>query len=374
MGSLLSVLHLGKLCPPNEGGIEVFSFDLLKFLNEQGIKAELLCFGSRKGRFSYENFEYFESKIDLKLSSAPLSYDYVKKFVEISKNYDIVHVHTPNPLAEFISFFTDKPIVIHWHSDIVKQKLLYQFYRPIQRAVLKKAIKIVITSPNYRDSSKQLKDYKHKCIVIPLGLDKNRLKKDSVDIKRIPSDKRVILSVGRFVEYKGFKYLIESAKYIDENASLVIVGRGPLFQEMRRIVEREKLGEKVILTGRVENVQAYIQRAHLFCLPSISRNEAFGLVLVEALLFGKPLITTSVEGSGMNYININGNTGFVVPPKDPKAIANAVNRLLRDPELYDQFSKNAKERFKEFEIESIGQKIIKLYEEVLDAHKSKGSA
>jgi len=108
-----------------------------------------------------------------------------------------------------------------------------------------------------------------------------------------------------------------------------------------------------------------MKNSDLFCLPSISRNEAFGLVLVEALYFGKPLVTTNVDGSGMNYVNINNKTGLVVPPKDPKALAEAINMILSDENLYSRFSKNAKERFKEFEIDSIANRIINIYQEVL---------
>jgi Glycosyltransferase len=119
----------------------------------------------------------------------------------------------------------------------------------------------------------------------------------------------------------------------------------------------------------VNNVSEFIKNCDLFILPSISRNEAFGLVLVEALYFGKPLVTTDVKGSGMNYVNRHNETGLVVPPKNPEALAKAINKILSDETLYIKFSENAKNRFKEFDINSIADKIINLYWEVHDGRK-----
>ncbi len=173
------------------------------------------------------------------------------------------------------------------------------------------------------------------------------------------------MSIGRLVYYKGFEYLIESGQYVKDDVVIVIVGGGSLYERLKNMVKRLNLENKVHLAGRVEDVYSYIKNAGVFCLPSVERAEAFGLVLVEALYFGKPLITTAVEGSGMNYINQNGITGLVVPPRDAKALADAINKILSDSALYERFSKNALERFKEFEITSIGDKIISLYKEVL---------
>jgi len=365
----VKILHLGKLCPPNEGGIEVFSYDLLEYLNSKGIKADLLCFGSKTAKSSYKGFDYFECKMNIKLNSAPLSYDFIKIFKRIEREYDIIHIHSPNPLAEFLSLFTDKKIIIHWHSDIVKQKISYRFYKPIQQKVLKKAHKIICTSPQYLETSKQLRDFKENAVIIPLGLNPSRLKasneKVTKSLKAKIGNKKIVLSIGRLIYYKGFEYLIKAGKYIKDDVAIVIVGGGPLYENLKDMVKALNLENKVYLLGRVDKISSYIKESDLFCLPSVERTEAFGLVLVEALYFGKPLITTNVEGSGMNYVNQDGITGLVVPPRNPKALADAINKILSDNNLYERFSKNARERFKEFDISSIGDKIVSLYEEVL---------
>ncbi|MFN4305661.1 glycosyltransferase [Sulfurihydrogenibium azorense] len=369
----MRVLHLGKLCPPKEGGIEVFSYDLLEYLNLKGIKADLLCFGDKTFKESYKGFDFYSCKMNIKLNSAPLSLDFIKLFKSIEKKYDLIHVHSPNPLAEVISIFSIKKVVAHWHSDIVKQKLTYFFYKPFQQMYLKKADKIICTSPQYLNTSKQLEGFRDKGAIIPLGLNPRKFEDNQNDknlkeeFEKLKNEgKKIVLSIGRLVEYKGFEYLVEAGKYINDNTAIVIVGDGPLFHVLKEKVKNLELEDKVFLTGRADTINGYIKNCDIFCLPSITRNEAFGLVLVEALYFGKPLITTDVYGSGMNYVNQNGITGFVVPPRNPIALAEAINKILGDANLYNNFSQNAKERFKEFEISNIGNRIIDLYKEILN--------
>jgi glycosyltransferase involved in cell wall biosynthesis len=278
-----------------------------------------------------------------------------------------------------LSIFSNKPVIVHWHSDIVKQKILYKFYKPFQQAMLKKAKKIICTSPQYLESSQQIEKFKDKAIVIPLGLNPKRLVYDENDekfleIKEKIRNKKIVLSVGRLVYHKGFEYLIESAKFLPNDAIVIIVGDGPLYNKLSDLVKKLNLKDKVFLTGRikVKDVGIFIKNCYVFCLSSVL--ESFGLVLVEALYYRKPLITTDVYGSGMSYVNKDGETGFVVSSKNPKALAEAINKILSDKKLYETFSKNALERFKEFEITSIGNKIINLYKEVLNDYQSKSTA
>lgn len=362
----LKILHLGKLCPPNEGGMELFSYDLLEYLNKKGIEADLLCFDELKKQGIFRNFKYFACKMNIKLNSAPLSYDFVKTFKKIVNNYDIIHIHSPNPLAEILSLFTNKKIVIHWHSDIVKQKISYMLYKPVQQKILQKAVKIIATSPQYLNSSEQIANYKDKSVVIPLSLNPQRLERENQNeyekINHKIKNKKVVLSVGRLVEYKGFEYLIEASKYLNDDTVVFITGGGPLYKALSQKIHDLNLQDKVFLLGRVDSISVFMKNCDLFCLPSVTRNEAFGLVLLEALYFGKPLVTTNVKGSGMNFVNKHSETGFVVPPKNPKALSEAINKILYDNVLYQKFSENALNRFRDFEIDSIGEKLINLYQ------------
>ena len=372
----MRILHLGKFCPPFEGGIEIFTHDLLEHLNSKGIKADLICFSreSKKGDF-YRSFEFHACKTNIVFKSAPLSFDFVKTYMYIEKNYDIIHVHSPNPLAEILATLSPKKVIIHWHSDIVRQKILYKLYKPLQQLALKKASKIICTSNNYLETSEQIRNFRDKAVVIPLGLNPRRLEDSekneeiNLDLEKY-KDKKIVLSIGRLVEYKGFEYLIEAGKYLDDNFIILIVGYGPLFNKLKQKIIDLNLQDKVYLLGRIDNnnIDKLLKNCDIFVLPSILRTESFGLVSVEALYFGKPLITTNVSGSGMNYVNQDGVTGFVVPPRDPTAIADAIKKICFDRELYLKFSKNAKERFSEFNIQNIGESIIRLYKEVLNAN------
>ena len=366
----MKILHLGKLCPPNDGGIELFSYDLLESLNKKDIKSDLLCFDKDTKEEIYNGFKYFACKMNIKLNSAPLSYDFVKIFKKIVKDYDIIHIHSPNPLAEILSLITNEKIIVHWHSDIVRQKVSYMLYKPIQKKILRKAAKIITTSPQYLKTSKQLKNYKDKAAIIPLGLNPRRLEikdegiKEFEKIKDKINNKKIVLAVGRLVEYKGFEYLLEASKFLKDDIIVLIAGGGPLYGYLQNKIN-SLLGNRVLLLGRVADISIFMKNCDLFCLPSISRNEAFGLVLAEALYFGKPLVTTNVEGSGMNYVNKHNETGLVVPPKNPRALAEAINKILSDENLYSKFSTNSFERFKEFDIKSISDKIITLYKTIL---------
>jgi len=234
---------------------------------------------------------------------------------------------------------------------------------------LKKADKIIATSPNYIEGSKYLRKYKEKCVVIPLGLNPEKLKiNESMiqEIKKLYKDKPIIFSLGRLIYYKGFEYLIEAMRNI--NAYLLIGGSGPLKESLQKRIKNLNLSKKVFLLGRIkdEDLGSYYQACDVFCLPSIHRTEAFGLVQVEAMFFGKPVISTNIESSGVSWVNQNNITGLVVSSKDPTALAEAINKIINNPELKEKFGENAKKRFEEeFRIEVVANKIFKLYNKII---------
>ena len=167
-------------------------------------------------------------------------------------------------------------------------------------------------------------------------------------------------------EYKGLEYLLESIQYFSEHYHFIIAGGGDA-TKYKQIVKKLHIENKVTFTGRIANdeVGAYFQLCDVFVLPSITRNEAFGLVQCEAMYFGKPVVSTGIEGSGVSYVNKNKDTGFIVPVRNPKAIYEACVKIIDDKELYEKFSNNAKLRFeKMFHIKSIAKEIIKIYKEV----------
>lgn len=362
----MKILQLAKLCPPCEGGIDIYSYDLTEELYKLGVDVDIICFSNVTKKES-KGFTQFSTKINAKIHSALISWDLIKIFLKIRKNYDILHVHVPNPLLEILTFFFDKRIVIHWHSDVVRQKMAYWLYKPLQKQMLKRADVIICTSSQYKATSKILKPFQDKIEIIPLGINPDRLTQlTSIDDNYLKllekaKGKKIVLSIGRLVTYKGFEYLIEAALYLPDDTIIWIAGGGPLYKRLSKKIKQLKLENKVLLLGKVKNIGEYLRRCDVFCLPSISRNEAFGLVLIEALFFGKPLVTTNVEGSGMSFVNLDGITGYIVPPKNPQRLAEAISKILNDQNLLKSFSENAKQRFQEFHIRVSAQKIIELY-------------
>ncbi len=372
----MKVLHIGKYYPPFLGGIEKVNFDLVETLIQQGVQTDVFCFNHEVGReVTYKGYKIHRTAVWMTKFSTPISFSIFKDLREIYKDYDIIHIHMPNPTAalafQFLPF--KGKIVLHWHLDIVKQKLVKVGYKAFQTHILKKADAIIVTSPDYLESSKDLKPYKNKCYVIPLGIDDSYLTenlkfRDKLVLKY--NDKKVIFSLGRLIYYKGFEYLIEAAKYLDANTLILIGGIGVLKEKLQKQIEDNNLQEKVKLISKIPETELaeYYNRADVFCLPSIERSEAFGIVLLEAMASSCPVISTSM-GSGTSWVNTHQETGLVVPAKNAKALANAIKLITENKDLNDRFSKNALARFHEhFKLEQMTQRTLDLYQNLLPSN------
>jgi rhamnosyl/mannosyltransferase len=235
--------------------------------------------------------------------------------------------------------------------------------------MLKKAQRIIVTSPHYLASSVLLKKFQEKCVVIPLGIDLRKFDKKGCEkeIAAIRSQYggRIVLFVGRLTHYKGVRYLLEAMKEV--SGRLLIIGTGELERQLRNQVKRNNLRTKVHFLGELgeEEVVPFFHACDLLVLPSITRNEAFGLVQLEAMACGKPVISTHLE-TGVQYVNQTGVTGFIVPPRDSEALAGAINRLLEDEKLRTRMGIEGRRRVeREFTKERMAWGTLKLYEEVL---------
>ncbi len=368
----MKVLHIGKYYPPFLGGIEKVNFDLVENLNKLGIETDVLCFNHEKGtQKENKGYKIFRNSVLIKKYSTPISFSIIKNIRDIYKEYDIIHVHLPNPTAAVFFQFLDYKgkIILHWHLDIVKQKVIKFFYLPFQTHLLKKADAIIVTSPDYLDASKDLQKYRDKCKVIPIGINSSYLKENisfREKLKQKYAGKKVVFSLGRLTYYKGFKYLIDAAKELDKNTIILLGGIGDLQKEIETQISEQKLEDRVILLGKIpqENIGEYYKRADVFCLPSVERSEAFGIVLLEAMSFGCPLISTSM-GSGVSWVNQHNITGLVTEPKNSTKLAESIKQIVGNDELSLKFSKNAQKRYlDEFQLESMVDKTIKLYKEI----------
>lgn len=371
----LKVLQITKFYPPHPGGIESVTCDLTVGLNERGVLCDVLCANdSRPTVIDIMKEGYRVSRMANygNFFSTSLAPSIVSELKRRWKDYDLLHVHFPDPLSA-LALFLVKPknkIVIHWHSDIIRQKKLLKIYLPLLNWVLRRADLIIGTSPQYVNASSQLRAFLPKTVSIPIGIRTDHLQYSPHSISNIKKrfgEKKLVFALGRLVYYKGFEYLIAAAREISDDAVILIGGTGGLDGKLRRLIQSEGVGTKVELLGMIspDDLGSYFKSCDLFCLPSIERSEAFGVVQLEAMALGKPVVSTNIAGSGVNWVNKNGETGITVAPKDSSALALAINRLLMDNTLYQQYAGAAYSRFNQFfRHETMVDKVMAVYEKL----------
>ena len=366
------ILHIPNYYPPHIGGIEDVCHSIVTALPE--FEHQVICFHDQKQtvKESVEGVQVTRCGVWRKLFSQSVSFAFYKELKRVFKTFspDIVHFHTPNPLSSvYLLLLLPKKteLIVHWHSDIIEQNFLYLFYRPIEKRLLKRADKIVATAPTYISGSKPLQSWPDKISIIPNTVNEDKLKKREDDekaiteIKQLYEQKKIIFTFGRHVSYKGIKYLIEAAPYVSNEAVIVIAGKGPLTDSLK---ESAKNFPNIYFIGRLEenNLRQYLYAADIFAFPSITRNEAFGIALAEAMYCGLPAVTFTIHDSGVNWVCPNGITGLEVENGNIQAFADAINKLIKDDILRRQLGINASERVKElFAFKSINSDIIKLY-------------
>lgn len=374
----MKVLHFGKYYPPYFGGVEKVNYDLVERLNQiEDCQVDELCFAhdvKYKESFVPKGYKVTRVPIWGIKFSTPLPKGIFRAFLKNRKDYDIIHVHVPNPIASLVSLLAPKKakIVVHWHSDIVKQKTLLKFFKPLQTAFLKRADAIIATSQNYVEASDDLRPFLSKVHVVPIGLDAAEMsynQKDVEDIKKRYEGKKIVLCIGRLTLYKGHKVLIEAVKKLDDNVVILLGGVGEMEAELKQFAGECNVEDKVKFIGRIpaEHIYAYYKAADVFCLPSITRAEAFGVVLLEALAMGIPIVTCNIEGSGVPWVNQNGETGYNVPVGDSESLAEKIRLILNNSELREGFSQNCIKRFREFfTLDKMVECTYSLYKKLVD--------
>lgn len=349
----MKVLQLGKFFPIR-GGVEKVMYDLMVGLSERGIRCDMLC-------ASIENYISGEIKINplakvvvvstkLKFASTMFAPLLIFRLRTMAPDYDIVHIHHPDPMAAlalFLSGFKGK-VVLHWHSDIIKQKKLLKIYSPLQNWLIERADIVVGTTPVYVEQSPFLQKIKNKITFIPIGIDP--IEADANLIEQIRAEYEgfsIIYALGRLVDYKGFTYLIKSARFLEDNCKIIIAGKGPLYDTLQQQIVELGLQDKVKLLGYVsdELSHAYFHACEVFVLSSIFKTEAFAIVQIEAMSCAKPIISTAINGSGVQWVNENNVSGIVIPPCDEYALAGAIQDLLTNKDKYQKLVKGSKERY-----------------------------
>ncbi|KOR00564.1 glycosyltransferase family 4 protein [Pluralibacter gergoviae] len=348
----MRVLHVYKTYYPDTyGGIEQVIYQLCQGCSRRGITTDVFTFSSNKETdlVDYEDHHVIYNKQLVEVASTPFSLNAFKRFNAIKDNYDIINYHFPFPFMDMLhlSVRPRAKTVVTYHSDIVKQKRLMTFYKPLQEKFLSSVDCIVASSPNYVASSQTLQKYQNKTVVIPFGLEPHDVEHDPLRVAhwRNTVGENFFLFVGAFRYYKGLHILLDAAER--SRLPIVIVGGGPLETEVRKEAEQRGLSN-VIFTGMLDDQNKYIL-FHLcrgVVFPSHLRSEAFGITLLEGARFARPLISCEL-GTGTSFINQDKVNGCVIPPDDSQALADAMAELWNNDETASRYGENSRRRFEE---------------------------
>lgn len=285
---------------------------------------------------------------------------------------DVIQFHWANPFPAWVLLCViprNVKLIIHWHMDIIKQKHIYPFIKPVEIALLKRADMVCVTSPQYRDGSLPLQPFKDKVRIVQNAMDEDNFILRDGDVEKINAvkakygNKPIVFFIGRHIQYKGLPHLIGAEKYVKSDCVFVIAGFGPLTDELKAQCK----SSRVHFVGRLsdEDLKLYHYAASVFAFPSITKNEAFGVALAEAMYCGTPAVTFTIPGSGVNWVSLNGETGIEVPNGDDKAYAEAIDKLISDKELSKRYAENGMKRVHDnFTIPKMVEEMEKCYREL----------
>lgn len=361
------VVHIGKYYPPVKGGMETSLKLLVERLTGDFRVSALVA--------NTCNCTKTEGGGDLTVTrmaraavvfSQPLTFSLFRRLKGLRS--DIIHIHLPNPLAA-VAYLVSRPkgaLIVSYHAEIRRLKIFSFLYTPLVAALLKHAVKIVVTSDNMIAASPLLSRFKGKCRVIPHGIEPGQFlmtEETAREAQRIrqTAGKPIILFVGRLVRYKGLACLLKAMRLID--ARLVIVGTGPLERRLKLRAKMYGVSHKVVWAGEVDQrfLPAYYHSCELFALPSIDESESFSLAMLEAQACGKAVVSAALP-TGVTFVNVDGETGLTVPPRDSAAFAAAINRLLADENLRRKYGVNGQKRaHAEFTAKTMAERFVSLY-------------
>lgn len=377
----MRVLHIGKFFPPDAGGMETFLADLVSAQRAEGLDVCALVHGEPRA----EDPDWLvRVPVAGTLIYAPIALGFRRALAQLIRRFrpDILHLHLPNNSALWaLSLRSARalPWVVHWHSDVVVSRirgtlaLAYRAYRPFEQAMLERAETIVATSPDYLEASEPLARWRDKCEVVPLGIDLVRLPtQPDADAAALPWPEGSfrLLSIGRLTYYKGFKTLIRAVAALPD-AHLVIVGSGEQHAELAALIaELTPSGEapRITLAGALAEGEKYrlLAASDAFCLASCERTEAFGIVVMEAMFYGKPCLVSELHGSGLPWLVRSSSAGRTLAVGDIAAWQEGITALVADPEQARRWGEAGRVAlFKRFDMGACSAAVTRIYETVV---------
>jgi rhamnosyl/mannosyltransferase len=362
------ILHVYKDYAPVLGGIENHVRLLAEGLAGRGHDVAVLvtAAGPRSSEESLGGVRVLRAGRLASLASAPLSPALAWRLGR--EPADVVHLHSPYPVAELGWLLSGRhPMVLTYHSDVVRQRLLGRLWAPWLELVLRRADRVLATSPVYVETSRFLRRVRERVRVVPPGIDPTRFTGiDAAAARARYGGGPTLAFVGRLRYYKGLDVLIDALTELPE-LRLLVVGDGPMGAAWRSRARSAGVADRVRWLGALpdDELPAVLAAADLYVLPAVARSEAFGIALVEAMAAGLPAVTTEL-GTGTSWVNQDGATGLVVPPGDPGALAAAVRALLADPDRRRRMGAAARRRaLAEFSAAVMIDRVEQVYQEVM---------
>jgi glycosyltransferase involved in cell wall biosynthesis len=372
---MIRVLTFGRYVDADFGGLERYVLELARVLREEAHFTNIVAARGAAPDLEVVGNTVYAQPVG-SLAGVPVcpTMPFHAYRLHRRKRFDIVHLQFPaDPAAHLATLILPRTVkrVITWHSDIVRQKRLVMFYRPFLRHLLNTADAIIIPTPAHRTSSEHLSEIEEhgRFHVVPFGVDLSRFRhrpEAAEAIRKRHAGRFLIFALGRHVYYKGYEYLIRALPLVPE-AGLVLGGRGPLTDSLMKLAQDLGVRERIEFTGRIPeaDLPAYYHACDVFCLPSVEQAEAFGIVQIEAMASGRPVVCCQLH-NGVTWVNQDGITGLVVPPANPAALAAALTRLMREPALRARLGEQGRTRaFGVFTLEAMARGTLSVYRSVL---------
>lgn len=368
------ILHIPNYYPPHTGGIEYACYQIVSNLPD--FQHEVICFNDMQvsKQEDYKGIKVIRCGIFKKVAGQALSLTYFKYLKHEIRVFqpDIIHFHAPNPLISlYLLLLIPKHIklVVHFHAEIMTSRFLYGCYKPFERLLLIRADRILTTSPKMKDEVKLIASHKSKCIVIENVISTEDLKitpEDESAVAKLQAEygnKKIVLSFGRHVSYKGLEYLLKAEPLIQEDCVIIVGGSGPLTSQLQKMTN----SPRVHFIGRIPNkeLRYYLHAAYLFAFPSITKAEAFGLTLAQCMYCYVPPVTFTIPESGVNYVSLANITGLEVENRNFREFAKAIDRLLSDEKLRQAYAEAGHQRVMDnFIMSHIKSKLLSLYDQL----------
>jgi rhamnosyl/mannosyltransferase len=377
--SSFRVTHLGKYFHPAHGGIERTVRTLAHVQARLGCSVRVICMDHERGRATRVEQDGPVEVVRVRRAASFCKIDHCPDLPRVLRDSDadLLHLHTPNPtmILGLLLSGDHRPLVVTHYSDVVKQRVRRLLFSPLERACYDRARLVLSVSPQYVAGSSVLWHYSDRVAILPIGLELAPFLDPTPEVRKLGDRLKrrhhgpLWFSCGRLVYYKGLETALLALRSVP--GTLLIAGDGPARNHLERLAARLNLKDRVRFLGKVardEDLAAYYLASQAFWFPSNARSEAYGLVQVEAMASGCPVINTAIPHSGVPWVSRHEETGLTVPVNDPAAFAAAARRILEEPGLRDRLAAGARARaIAEFHCDAMGRLSKELYSSLLGA-------